>query len=45
MNSVVQILMERDSMTKKEATDLLHKVQDMMKKCNYDPEKCEDIIV
>ena len=45
MNRVVQILMERDSMTKKEATDLLHEAQDMMKECNYDPEECEDIIV
>ena len=44
MNKVIKILMERDGMTKAEATDLLHEVQDMMKECNYDPEECVDIM-
>lgn len=43
MNKVVQILMERDDMTKEEATELLHEVQDMMQECNYDPEECVEI--
>lgn len=44
MNKVVQILMERDGMTKQEATDLLREVQDMMDECDYEPCECEDIV-
>lgn len=44
MNEVVRILMERDGMTKREATDLLHEVQDMMKECDYEPDECENIM-
>lgn len=35
--------MERDRMTKQEATDLLHEVQDMMQECEYEPVECEAI--
>ena len=44
MNKVVKILMERDGLTKEEATDLLYEVQDMMKECDYEPFECEDIM-
>ena len=44
MNEVVRILMERDGMTKQEATDLLHEVQDMMQECEYEPVECEEIV-
>ena len=44
MNRVIKILMERDDMTKAEATDLLHKVQDMMQEYEYEPVECEAII-
>ena len=44
MDRVVQILMERDDMTKAEATDLLHEVQDMMQECEYEPVECEATI-
>lgn len=44
MNRVIKILMERDDMTKAEATDLLHEVQDMMQECEYEPVECEAII-
>lgn len=44
MNRVIKILMERDGMTKEEATDLLHEVQDMMQECSYEPVECEEII-
>lgn len=35
MDRVVQILMERDGMTKAEATDLLHEVQGMMRRNDF----------
>lgn len=44
MNKVVQILMERDGMTKQEATDLLYEVQNIMAECDYEPDECEDIM-
>lgn len=44
MNRVIKILMERDGMTKEEATDLLHEVQDMMQECSYEPVECEEIV-
>lgn len=44
MDRVVQILMERDGMTKAEATDLLHEVQGMMQECEYEPVECEATI-
>ena len=43
MNEIVNILMQRDGMTKEEALDLVREVKDMMEECNYDPEECEEI--
>lgn len=43
MQEIINILMERDGMTKREALDLIKEVKEMMEECNYDPEECEEI--
>ena len=43
MNTIVNILMKRDGMTRDEALDLLKEVKEMMEECEYDPEECESI--
>lgn len=42
MNQVIQILMERDGLTEKEANELLSDVRDMI--CE-DPDEAEDIVM
>lgn len=44
MNKVVEILMQRDSMTQEEAGDLLIQTRQELDDCNYDIEESEDII-
>lgn len=44
MNKVVEILMQRDSMTQEEAEDLLIQTRQELDDCNYDIEESEDII-
>ena len=44
MNKVVEILMQRDSMTQEEAEDLLIQTRQELDDCNYDVEESEDII-
>ena len=44
MNRVVEILMRRDKLTKKEADKVLNDVREMMEECNYDPQECEEIM-
>lgn len=43
MNTIVNILMKRDGMSKEEALDLLEDVKEMMEEVSYDPEECENI--
>lgn len=45
MEKIISILIERDHMTRDEALNLIQEVKDMMEKCNYDPEECEDIFM
>ena len=43
MNTIVNILMKRDGMSREEALELLEDVKDMMEEVSYDPEECENI--
>ena len=43
MNTIVNILMKRDGMSREEALDLLEDVKGMMEEVSYDPEECENI--
>lgn len=43
MNEIINILVQRDGITKAEAFDLVKEVKNMMEECNYDPEECENI--
>lgn len=44
MNRVVEILMNRDNLTRREAEDRVIEVKQLMEDCNYDPEECVDIM-
>lgn len=45
IKTIVDVLMSRDGMTKREAIARKNEVKRMMKECNYDPEECEDIMM
>lgn len=45
MSRVVNILMSRDGLTEKQATELVEDTAAMMAACNYDPDECEDIML
>lgn len=44
MNRVVEILMNRDGLTKRDAKKRLDSVRNMLDECSYDPDISEDII-
>lgn len=44
MNKTVEVLMERDGLTEKEAKKRISEVYDMMAECNFDMLECEDIM-
>lgn len=45
MERIIEILMRRDGYSRKEAVDIVNDVRSMMKDCNYDPDKSEEIFV
>ena len=45
MNEVVEILMKRDGLSRREAQDRFNEVMDMIQECNFDPFETEDILI
>ena len=43
MNTIVNILMKRDGMSREEALSIIEDVKEMMEEVSYDPEECENI--
>ena len=44
-NKVVDILMKRDDMSRREAQDRFNEVREMIQECNFDPFETEDILI
>ena len=45
MNEVVEILMKRDGLSRREAQEQFNEVQEMIQECNFDPVETEDILI
>ena len=45
MNKVVEILMKRDGLSRREAQEQFNEVQEMIQECNFDPIETEDILI
>ena len=45
MNEVVEILMKRDGLSRREAQEQFNEVQEMIQECNFDPIETEDILI
>ena len=45
MNEVVEILMKRDGLSRREAQEQFNKVREMIQECNFDPVETEDILI
>ena len=45
MNEVVEILMKRDGLSRREAQDRFNEVREMIQECNFDPFETEDILI
>ena len=45
MSKVVEILMKRDGLSRREAQDRFNEVKDMIHGCNFDPFETEDILI
>lgn len=44
-SEVVEILMRRDGLSRREAQDRFNEVRDMIHGCNFDPFETEDILI
>lgn len=44
-SEVVEILMKRDGLSRREAQDRFNEVKDMIHGCNFDPFEAEDILI
>ena len=44
-SEVVEILMKRDGLSRREAQDRFNEVQEMIQECNFDPIETEDILI
>ena len=44
-SEVVEILMRRDGLSRREAQDRFNEVRDMIQECNFDPFETEDILI
>lgn len=44
-SEVVEILMKRDGLSRREAQDRFNEVRDMIQECNFDPFETEDILI
>ena len=45
MNEVVEILMKRDGLSRREAQEQFNEVREMIQECNFDPIETEDILI
>lgn len=45
MNEVVEILMKRDGLSRREAQEQFNEVREMIQECNFDPVETEDILI
>ncbi len=45
MDQIIKILMERDGVTKEEATDRYNDVVEQFEACNYEPCECDNILM
>ena len=45
MSKVVEILMKRDSLSRREAQKQFNEVREMIQGCNFDPVETEDILI
>ena len=44
-SEVVEILMKRDGLSRREAQERFNEVQEMIQECNFDPFETEDILI
>ena len=44
-NEVVEILMKRDGLSRREAQEQFNEVREMIQECNFDPIETEDILI
>ena len=44
-SEVVEILMRRDGLSRREAQERFNEVRDMIQECNFDPFETEDILI
>ena len=44
-SEVVEILMKRDGLSRREAQDRFNEVREMIQGCNFDPFETEDILI
>ena len=44
-SEVVEILMKRDGLSRREAQERFNEVRDMIQECNFDPFETEDILI
>ena len=44
-SEVVEILMRRDGLSRREAQERFNEVRDMIQGCNFDPVETEDILI
>ena len=44
-SEVVEILMKRDGLSRREAQERFNEVREMIQECNFDPFETEDILI
>ena len=44
-SEIVEILMKRDGLSRREAQERFNEVQEMIQGCNFDPIETEDILI
>lgn len=44
-SEVIEILMKRDGLSRREAQDRFNEVREMIQECNFDPFETEDILI
>ena len=44
-SEVVEILMKRDGLSRREAQDRFNEVREMIQECNFDPVETEDVLI
>ena len=44
-SEIVEILMKRDGLSRREAQEQFNEVREMIQECNFDPVETEDILI